>query len=398
MRVDAFRGELSRTARVLLALWNMQRRRKGFSTLEPRDFGPEVAVSSLGISPERQETAVQIMAGIKKEQLQALGTLFARKHPSVQRVLGLPPLGWRRREGIKEKFGFTPPTILIIDVTQKCDLSPEDACPRCFNDSKTEGQEVEVETLHQLIEQCQFMGTEAVWFSGGEPFLLAGMLIREAKETPDMLFYAFTNGWTLAANPEVANQLPGNFIPILNLTPAVYPDRTPAVQAARGRLVRAAENLQGHIFITSLAVEAPMAKDPSFPERLDELLDCVKPLGLLLLPYMPVGRAADSGLVIPGNRSATLQQLGDKLASVPLVLTEDMLRKSGRGCPAGEELGHALPLEARLKACPFSGFGFPLDLGNEVGLVVGWAKIKEAVGAFRNADGCMVYDETRAQK
>lgn len=53
VRVEAFKGEFSKTARALLALWNIQRKRRGLPKLELRDFGPEVAVSGMGISPER---------------------------------------------------------------------------------------------------------------------------------------------------------------------------------------------------------------------------------------------------------------------------------------------------------------------------------------------------------
>lgn len=335
------------------------------------------------------------MAGIEIEQLKSLGVLFARRHPFLQKVLRLPPLGWHQRKAIEAEFGFTPPTILIIDVTQRCNLTPEQACTRCFRDSQTRGQDIEAETLHRLVQQVQFMGTDTIWYSGGEPFLLAEILIREADKTPDMLFYAFTNGQVLAANPEIIKQMPGNFIPILNITPAAYFDRDPSVQAAERRLIKAGESLQDRIFIASLAVEEPMVKDESFPDKLNSLLGQVKPLGLLLLPYMPVGRAPDSNLVISGDRSTVLQQLGDRLTNVPIVLTEYMLRKTGAGCPAGAELGHVLPLEEKVKPCPFSTFGLPFNLEDEVGLVIGWSKIGELTRSFINPDGCTIYDAAR---
>lgn len=395
MRVDAFKGELSLAARALLSLWNLQRKSKGLPIIELKDMGPTAATSVKGIHPERRQITTKLLESIERKQLEKLGKLFATKHPVLRRTFRLPPADWQQRRIIEKEFGFTPPKILIVDVTQRCDLPPEQACPHCFKDSGPKGRDIEAEKLHQLVKQCQFMGTGAIMFSGGEPFHLAEMLIKEATKSPDMLFYAFTNGRVLAERPEIVEHMPGNFVPILNITPAAYFDEASSTQASQERLIKAGENLKGRIFIASLAVEELMVRDESFPNQLNELLGDVKPFGLLLLPYMPVGRAADSNLVISSDRSTALQQLGDKLTNTPIVLTEYMLRETGAGCPAGVELGHALPLEGRISPCPFSNSGVPFNVDDELGLVISWSKIGELTRAFRNPDGCAVYDITQ---
>ena len=373
-----------------LSIMNRQRRQRD---LPPIGSGVEGAtVSQQILSPERKRLLEKIMSNINLEQIADIGEIFLRRHPWLREKFGLPPLGRQQRELMETEFGITPPTVLIIDLTQRCNLSEELTCPHCFNDSRLTGTNIETETLKRLVSQCVFMGTHAIMFSGGEPFLLADSISQTASEFPAMLFFSFTNGLVLAEQPEIAKKLPGNLIPIVNITPAVYSKETTGTIAAQNRIEKAFKNLNNHIFFSSLAVERGMLNNP---EKVNDILKDSNCVSLLLLPYMPVGKDSDPQLMVPENKTAVLGEFGRQITTVPLVLTEELLTEgSGFRCPAASrELGHALPSEGIIKACPFSNLGIPFDVNGELGLVTAWSKMKDLTTTFKI--GCAMYETTR---
>ncbi|MFC1569133.1 radical SAM/SPASM domain-containing protein [bacterium] len=87
--------------------------------------------------------------------------------------------------------GYLIPPILILSITNECNLS----CPGCYNKSFHEpsGEELSDEKLWQLAAEAKELGISFFVIAGGEPFLRP-VLLDIMKAYPEIIFLVFTNG------------------------------------------------------------------------------------------------------------------------------------------------------------------------------------------------------------
>ncbi len=127
-------------------------------------------------------------------------------------------LRWQRKAATKrnqlEKEGLHVPPILILSITNRCNLS----CRGCFNSALRDltTAELPAEKLRDVIREAKELGISFIVISGGEP-LVRPEIITIAEENPSLLFVMFTNG-TLLDN-EILNRIrkARNLVPLISL-------------------------------------------------------------------------------------------------------------------------------------------------------------------------------------
>ncbi len=96
-----------------------------------------------------------------------------------------------RTRNFKKQQGTEVPPVMIISVTNECNLN----CEGCYSKAlhKNTDKEMDDAQLTKLLAQSQELGVATVLIAGGEPFMKKGML-DVLSLFPKMLFVVFTNG------------------------------------------------------------------------------------------------------------------------------------------------------------------------------------------------------------
>ena len=117
----------------------------------------------------------------------------------------------RIRNSYDKKEGVVVPPVLIVSVTNDCNLS----CRGCYacGQQRSKPDEMELEQLSRILDEAIGLGVAMVMIAGGEPLLKEGIIDLPARH-PDTLYVMFTNGLLLDA---LENRLPDNLVPVLSL-------------------------------------------------------------------------------------------------------------------------------------------------------------------------------------
>lgn len=119
----------------------------------------------------------------------------------------------RLRENWKQK-GYVIPPILMLSVTNECNLK----CPGCYNKSfhDENNKELSDEKLWQIAEEAKELGISFFVIAGGEP-LLRPVILEIMKQYPEIIFLVFTNGTLI--NDEITHifKKQKNVVPLVSL-------------------------------------------------------------------------------------------------------------------------------------------------------------------------------------
>lgn len=88
------------------------------------------------------------------------------------------------------KYDCNIPWAVLMDPTAACNLH----CTGCWAAEYGKNTSLTYETMDRIINEGTALGTYTYIFSGGEPTMRKGDLIRLAEAHPDCAFLAFTNG------------------------------------------------------------------------------------------------------------------------------------------------------------------------------------------------------------
>ncbi|MBQ6117618.1 MAG: radical SAM protein, partial [Clostridia bacterium] len=90
----------------------------------------------------------------------------------------------------REKYDCNIPWQILIDPTSACNLK----CKGCWAAEYGHHQSLSLEEMQSVISQAKALGTHFYMFTGGEPLIRKGDIIRLCEENPDCAFMAYTNG------------------------------------------------------------------------------------------------------------------------------------------------------------------------------------------------------------
>jgi MoaA/NifB/PqqE/SkfB family radical SAM enzyme len=153
----------------------------------------------------------------------ALGVFFkdilrtALTSPS-QSVFFLRTLRWQNQAAkVRQKLeleGLHVPPVLVISVTNKCNLN----CEGCYHHALRGDADTEMSDarLEKLVAEAKELGISFIVLAGGEP-LMRPNILSISKQTPEVMFLMFTNG--LLLNEDVLGQISKNknIVPLLSM-------------------------------------------------------------------------------------------------------------------------------------------------------------------------------------
>ncbi|MCK5629615.1 MAG: radical SAM protein [Nanoarchaeota archaeon] len=142
----------------------------------------------------------------KGAHLKLIRNLNQQLHPNVKKklinnlILNTLILGVDKRKEYKKNYGYRPPALLVIDVTDRCNLR----CSGCWAGNYHEKEDISIELLDRIFKEAKEMGIYFVTLTGGEPFVRKD-LCELFKRHKDISFLVYTNGTCITK--DIAQQL-----------------------------------------------------------------------------------------------------------------------------------------------------------------------------------------------
>jgi MoaA/NifB/PqqE/SkfB family radical SAM enzyme len=116
------------------------------------------------------------------------------------------------REAFEQKSGFSPPLLMVISPTMRCNLR----CVGCYAGMYSKEDDLPVEVLDRILTEGKEMGIYFNTISGGEPFYYKPLLDIFRKHN-DVTFQVYTNGTLI--DRDLAQEIAelGNVIPCISV-------------------------------------------------------------------------------------------------------------------------------------------------------------------------------------
>ncbi|MGE5553987.1 MAG: radical SAM protein [Betaproteobacteria bacterium] len=141
-------------------------------------------------------------------------TMLKETRPNVTERLGVnffvkaAFFGCPKQLEAGQRLGVSVPFALLVDPTSRCNLR----CNGCWAGDYSRTDDLELDLLRRVLAEARPLGIHFIVLSGGEPLVRKADLLTLARENPDMVFHAFTNGTLMdekfaAAAAEVGNMV-----------------------------------------------------------------------------------------------------------------------------------------------------------------------------------------------
>ncbi|MCX6357564.1 MAG: radical SAM protein [Candidatus Aureabacteria bacterium] len=273
-----------------------------------------------------------------KEILRQMREAFRQNHPSLQlarnAIARLSPncrdrlvnnlmisalvIGNSMRENeIYQREGFTPPLLMVISPTMRCNLN----CYGCYAGGYRQDFGLPFELIDRVITEGKELGIYFITFSGGEIFIREDIWEIYAKH-PDVYFQLYTNGTLI--DRETAQRLAelGNVAPMISTEG--MEQRTDARRGAGTfkRIMQAMEHLAeaGVLFGASCTETRDNMEEICAPEFIDLLID-KGALVIWYFQYIPIGRTPVMELVpTPAQRDEFRRRVRDLRNTKPIFI------------------------------------------------------------------------------
>ena len=134
--------------------------------------------------------------------------------PAFSRIFSALKKRERQRSFLFESEDLTVPPILIISVTNDCNL----ACEGCYANSqdRCRDDELSIADIDRIVAEASDSGVGIVFIAGGEPLMKEGLL-ELPRRYRDVLFVMFTNGMLLTNETADKTGALKNLVPVFSL-------------------------------------------------------------------------------------------------------------------------------------------------------------------------------------
>lgn len=82
------------------------------------------------------------------------------------------------------------PWVVLMDPTSACNMR----CKGCWSAEYGYNSNLTLDEMRRIVSQSKELGTHFFMYTGGEPLIRKNDILTVARENPDCLFLAFTNG------------------------------------------------------------------------------------------------------------------------------------------------------------------------------------------------------------
>jgi MoaA/NifB/PqqE/SkfB family radical SAM enzyme len=252
--------------------------------------------------------------------------LFQSANPTVRHQIGNNFFvnavfdGMQKQRKAEERLGVSVPFAVLIDPTSSCNLR----CTGCWASDYKKGDNLSLELMQRIMDECRDLGIHFIVVSGGEPLVRKDDLATLARHNPDMLYVVFTNG-TLV-DEQFAKDLAeiGNISLVFSLEGE---EANTDLRRGKGifkKVMHAMDLLRerGVLFGTSVTYTRSNVDEISSDRFIDMLID--KGVSYLwYFTYVPVGGDADLDLMAtPEQRMYMLDRVNHLRKTKPLFMLD----------------------------------------------------------------------------
>ena len=259
-----------------------------------------------------------------------------------------------KRDMLSISEGLTVPPILIMSVTNDCNLS----CAGCYACAQSRKKESELssEQISKITDEAIDLGVSIILIAGGEPLLKEGVIDipKKHESTP---FVLFTNGLMIDENIINDFRTHKNIIPVISLEGGKDETDTRRGDGMYEKICSAMESLKQNdiMFGASITLTCENYSTVMADDYLIALEECGCGL-TFLIEYVP--QSEDDALTLTKDQKKELiekeKELAEKLNMIVVALPGDE-EKYGGCLAAGRGFIH-VSSEGNLEACPFAPY------------------------------------------
>lgn len=166
-----------------------------------------------------RQTVRKIIENPDNNWMRLINSFWTDVDPEVRKILfrnfivNASLMGMRNVVANREKYACNIPWAILMDPTSACNLN----CIGCWAAEYGNTLNLEYEVLDDIIRQGTQLGTHMYIYSGGEPMVRKGDIIRLCEAHPDCMFLAFTNGTLI--DEKFADEMlrVKNFVPAISI-------------------------------------------------------------------------------------------------------------------------------------------------------------------------------------
>ena len=231
---------------------------------------------------------------------------------------------WRQRKAARvrrawERRGVHVPPIMILSVTNRCNLNCKGCYARELRPSAGGGEEMSREEWERVVGEARDLGIGVIMIAGGEP-LLRREIVDVAADFPGILFPVFTNGLMLDEAMLAWLRKNRNVVPVVSLEGDAWEtdSRRGREVYARVRDVAARLGRRRIFYGVSATVTGStfdVVTDELFPR---ELVDAGCGV-FFFVEYVPVGDDTGEPALTPEQKAALLKSLDSFRAEFPAL-------------------------------------------------------------------------------
>ncbi|MDI6814872.1 MAG: radical SAM protein, partial [Dehalococcoidales bacterium] len=223
------------------------------------------------------------------------------------------------RKQAEEKYGFLPPTVIVISPTMRCNLH----CYGCYAGEYSKKDDLPFDIFKRVVEEARDMGTNFVTISGGEPFISEDVLkIWETHR--DMFFVVYTNGTLIDASMAKWLSRLGNVFPCISVEGYEQETEDRRGKGTYAKILAAMDNLlrEGVLFGFSATATRQNNELISSEEFIDFYIEKGCFFGWYF-NYIPIGRKPALELMpTPQQRIERLKRINRLRQEKPILLAD----------------------------------------------------------------------------
>ena len=259
-----------------------------------------------------------------------------------------------KRAALADNEGLIVPPILILSVTNSCNLN----CVNCYacGQNRDQSSEISFDDIHRVVDEAIELGVSMILIAGGEPLMKQGILEIPKMHT-DTLFVLFTNGLLMDSTIQSEIKHTKNLIPVISIEGDMETTDTRRGKGMYQSIIdKMSELAQKDIMYGSSITLTSENYDSVINSGYLEWLEGSGCAASFLIEYVP--QSENDPLVLEPEQKLDLAQqemrLSEKHDMLVIALPGDE-EKYGGCLAAGRGFLH-ISSEGSLEACPFAPY------------------------------------------
>jgi len=242
------------------------------------------------------------------------------------------------------------PAFYFLSLTSACNLS----CQGCWVSPKPK-RELDIETLHNLINEAKTYGTRFFGLLGGEP-LLYPHLFELIEAHPDCYFLLFTNGTLLDDTVAARLAKAGNVSPLISIEgDEVVSDVRRGGNDVYARTLAGLDACRRHRLVTGVATSVCKSNIDGLANA--KFINQLAKRGVHYVwyyIYRPVGPNPVPELALSIEEIVKLRRfMVEARKTSPVLIVDAYWDHEGNGlCPAATGIGHHIGPGGHIEPCP----------------------------------------------